>query len=82
MTNWYEWFGLDTPDAPHISCDQAKLAQRTARQLERDLLSGCGVNSCRFKRTSGMGTNGGCRCREGIQDALEAFARRVSAGRE
>lgn len=49
-------------------------ARRTARDIERKLLLGCGDNSCRFYKgpPRGMGTNGGCRCRDVIQDALES----------
>jgi hypothetical protein len=41
-----------------------------ARRLVMELAQGCGDHSCRFKKPSGMGTNGGCRCIDKIEDAL------------
>lgn len=36
---------------------------------------GCGDNGCRFKRPTGMATNGGCSCFEnpGVKSALVAL---------
>ena len=57
-----------------------RLARASARNLEAQLLRGCGDNSCRFgpKASRGMGTNGGCNCRDEIQSALQVFAQSVS----
>jgi hypothetical protein len=41
-----------------------------ARRLVMELAQGCGDHSCRFNKPSGMGTNGGCRCIDKIEDAL------------
>lgn len=43
-----------------------------ARRLVQELLAGCGDNSCRFKKPSGMATNGGCRCYEKIEATIDA----------
>lgn len=37
-----------------------------------DLRRGCGDNSCKLVRTTGQGTNGGCRCLDELE-ALRQF---------
>lgn len=52
--------------------DAAYFRQK-ARLLKNMLRAGCGDNSCYFGPKvprGGMGTNGGCRCQEVIEDAL------------
>ena len=45
---------------------------QVSRRLVRKLLAGCGDNSCRFgpRERRGIGTNGGCRCADWIEDAI------------
>jgi len=57
----------------------ARLARSAAKLLIRDLRQGCGDNSCYFKTPSGVGTNGGCRCVEKVQDCIEEVANDYAA---
>lgn len=47
-------------------------ACKKSKELVLELrVFGCGDNSCHFVKPMGMATNGGCRCREKIEAALE-----------
>lgn len=52
--------------------ETARVARIAATELMRQLEQGCGDNSCRLKRPQGLGTNGGCRCKDAISDRIEA----------
>lgn len=55
---------------------------RVKAALERvDKLVGCGDNSCRFKKPTGMATNGGCRCKD-KPFVMSAFAELYKALKE
>ena len=45
-------------------------ANRAGFLAVKTLRMGCGDNSCYFRRPTGMGTNGGCRCQEVIESML------------
>lgn len=52
---------------------RSKTSKERALELVRLLLQGCGDSSCAFERgpKTGMRTNGGCRCHERVEEALE-----------
>lgn len=63
-----------------VSDDKERATVRmVARDLRNALRRGCGDNSCPFGRKGGMGTNGGCRCHEVIEDVIQ---RERAAARE
>lgn len=48
---------------------------RPGQAFVQEVALGCGDHSCRIRRPSGQGTNGGCRCGERIFDLMRRHER-------
>jgi hypothetical protein len=58
-----------------LECHQARLNELRVLMDEFYEAAGCGDNSCRYVKPTGMGTNGGCRCWD--RHIVQLRARRI-----
>ncbi len=49
------------------------------RMIEFRMSRGCGDHSCKIRRPTGQGTNGGCRCWNAVETALFMLEREASS---